>query len=120
MCPNAPEALMHPGTRIVLIAAITAGCGPFGPPANVRSATFPWVDIRCEGDAQVSGDQCLRWAERSLAGSRGIAVMARSLVVAFRHGGNGTWCSASTSFYRPNGDLLLTIGKACPANVDRG
>jgi hypothetical protein len=120
MVPDAPEALMHPGTSIALIAAMTAGCGPFGATANVRSAIFPWIDIRCEGEAQASGDHCLRWAEQSLAGRLGVAVQSQSLVVAFRHGGNGTWCSASTSFYRPNGDLLLTIGKACPANVDRG
>jgi hypothetical protein len=111
---------MHPGTSIALIAALTAGCGPFGATPAVRSATFPWVDIRCEGEAQAWGGHCLRWAEQSLASSLGVAVKSRSIVVAFRHGGNGTWCSASTAFYRANGDLIVTIGKACPANVGRG
>ena len=114
---------MHAGTSITLVAAvvaIAAGCGPFVVPANVRSAIFPWVDIRCEGEARLSGDHCLRYAEQSLADSLRVAVNARSMVVAFRHGGDGTWCSASSSFYRPNGDLILSIGRACPADDERG
>ena len=105
---------MRPVSSIVLIAVFTAGCSLFGAGANVRSATFPWIAIRCEGDAQVSGNDCLRWAEQSLAERRGIAVRARSVTVAFAYADDGTRCSASTSFYRPNGNLVLTVGATCP------
>jgi hypothetical protein len=114
MSSYAPEALMHPVSSITLIAAITAGCSAFDGSANVRSATFPWIDIRCEGDAQVSGDDCLRWAEQSLADRRAIAVQARSVIVDFAYADDGTRCSASTAFYRPNGNLVLTVGATCP------
>ena len=114
MSSYAPEALVHPVSSLTLIAAITAGCSPFVDGANVRSAIFPWVDIRCEGDAQVSGNDCLRWAEQSLADRRGVAVQARSVIVAFAYADDRTRCSASTSFYRPNGNLVLTVGATCP------
>jgi hypothetical protein len=114
MVTDAPEALMNPGTSIALIAAMTAGCSLFADGASVRSATFPWIDIRCEGDAQVSGNDCLLWAEQSLADRRSVAVQARSVIVAFAYADDGARCSASTSFYRPNGNLVLTVGATCP------
>jgi hypothetical protein len=107
---------MHAGAGVTLIAAMMSGCTSIGVAENVRSAKFPWIDIRCEGDAQVAGDKCLRWAEQSLADGRGIAVKARSVVVAFSTADDGTRCSASTSFYRADGDLVLSVGKACPAD----
>jgi hypothetical protein len=116
MVANAPEALMHAGAGVTLIAAMVSGCNAFGVAENVRSSHFPWIDIRCEGDAQVAGDKCLRWAEQSLANGRGIAIKSSSVVVAFHTADDGTRCSASTSFYRADGHLVLKVGKACPAD----
>jgi hypothetical protein len=106
---------MQSRAGVTLIAAMVSGCTAFGVADNVRSTKYPWVDIRCEGDARVAGDRCLRWAEQSLENGRGVAVKARRVVVAFQTADDGTRCSASTSFYRADGHLVLSIGKACPA-----
>jgi hypothetical protein len=111
---DAPEAPMHTRTAIILIATTLAGCGQLGLDGNVRSARFPLIAIRCEGDKPILTAECLRWVEQSLASSRGIEARARSVVVAFHRAEDGTRCAASTSFFGGNGGLIATIGRICP------